>query len=63
VAACGRGTAGTGLCVARHDTPLIGERAATRGHVATEGDDERDGVMRRHPSCTSLANRIEWRER
>jgi len=30
--------------VARHDAPLIGERAATRGRVATEGGKERGGA-------------------
>ena len=29
--------------IAAHDAPLIGERAAMRGHVATEGGDERGG--------------------
>ena len=30
--------------VARHDAPLIGERAARRGRCATVGGDERAGV-------------------
>jgi hypothetical protein len=33
---------------AGNDAPLIGERAATRGRMATEGGDERAGVKRRH---------------
>jgi hypothetical protein len=30
--------------VAGNDAPLIAERAATRGRIATEGGDERGGV-------------------
>jgi hypothetical protein len=41
-----------------HDAPLIGERAATRGRIATECADERAGVK----WYRSLTNRIERRE-
>jgi hypothetical protein len=43
-----------------YDAPLIGERAATRGRIATEGGDEQAGARRRYPfALPALANRIE----
>jgi len=47
----------------RNDAPLIGERAATRGRIATEGGDEHAGVKRAFiRSNASLSNRIERQE-
>jgi hypothetical protein len=47
--------------VARHDAPLIDERAASRRRTATEDGDERSGATRRIRSSSRLANRIEPR--
>jgi hypothetical protein len=48
----------------RTDALLVGERAATSGHIATEGGDEHAGVKRRVIcQSSSPANRIERRAR
>jgi hypothetical protein len=52
--------------VAGNDAPHVGERAATRGRIATKVGDERAGVKTRHPFELAFANRIagavlEWR--
>jgi len=49
-------------CVAAHDTPLIGERAATRGRIATEGVDEHSLVKRRYPFARQPRERNVRRE-
>jgi hypothetical protein len=50
------------VSVARHDAPLLGERAATRGRVATEGGDEHGGEKTVIRSIFRFANRIDRRE-
>jgi hypothetical protein len=42
------------VLVARNDAPLIGERAASRGRIATEGGDGDAGVKRHYMSQSLL---------
>jgi hypothetical protein len=42
--------------IAGHDARLIGQRAASRGRVATEGCDERAGAKRRYPFSAAGAH-------
>jgi len=48
-------------CIAGHDAPLIGARAAVRGRSARKVAVSTDVVKRRDPLAFSSANRIERR--